>query len=319
MVALVEDVNAVLRCRQDGTATEAQVREHEIVVGDDDVRVLQAVAGPVEGTVRDVRATAARALALVSGYGEPVGVVDGYGPAVAIPVPVSARERIEHGAILIEGVAAQGDLDLVGIQAQRVPPRLRRHEPIELAQAQIPAAAFGKHVIEVQARAFADIGKILVQQLLLQRHRCRGDDQPLAPGPGQHEGGNHVGDGFAGPRARLDDRDRRDTDVLRGRRGGLASAAADAASSRLPVFRPCLAGRRLPVGAASSRGWRPRRIDAGQRLRHLGDHLTLAPARCETARLDDGVVSLADGRFFRVRKCRHGVVASSRALRRAFA
>jgi hypothetical protein len=128
----VEHVNAVLRGGQDGAAPQGQVREGQVVVGDDDVRALQLVPGPEKAALADVRAAPAAALAVVGGDAVPDLLGNGLGPVVAVPVPLAAAQGIHHGGIHRQGLGGHRQADIVRVQGQQaVCPDLPTHDPAD--------------------------------------------------------------------------------------------------------------------------------------------------------------------------------------------
>ena len=62
---LVKNVKAILRWGQNSTAAQPEVREHEIVVSDNDVGLLKSLPGAKEATPRDMRAPPTKALTVI--------------------------------------------------------------------------------------------------------------------------------------------------------------------------------------------------------------------------------------------------------------
>ena len=67
LMALIKDVEAILRGGQDDASTQPQIRKHQIVVGDDDVSLLQSFACAKKTALGNMGAAPARALALICG------------------------------------------------------------------------------------------------------------------------------------------------------------------------------------------------------------------------------------------------------------
>ena len=292
MMPFVEDVKAVLRSGQHHAAAEVQIGQHQIVVGDDNVGFLQTLARSIHAAIADIRAAPPGALTAVEGERQPVPLVDGLRPLVAVAVPIAAAERVEHGRIGVQGGALQGHGHCIGVQVE-IAPAGAGQMSIELAQAEIAAAPFGQREVEGEPGPAADIGKVLVHELFLEGDGRRGQHQALGARPGHHQRGDDIREGLARAGARLDKGD--------GRR---------CRAVRLTVRRIV----RLIV-----RNWPIVRADPREGPRHLGDHLPLPPARRQAPGLEHGVVGAADRLFIRVIERAHGASLTSCALRSALA
>ena len=65
LMALIKDIEAIFGRGQDDAATQPQIRKHQIVVGDDDVSLLQSFACTKKTALGNMRAAPARTLALI--------------------------------------------------------------------------------------------------------------------------------------------------------------------------------------------------------------------------------------------------------------
>ena len=205
VVAFVEHIEGVAGIGQDGAAAQGQVGQHQVMVGDDDVDLGHAFARLVESTLLEIRAMAIGALAVVGGDARPLDVLDGFRPAVAIAVPAIAGQALDHLAEQLVGRLVHIDLEaILGEQLGRGVLRLALlQQHVQLGQAQIAPPPLGQGKAEGQAAVAQDVRQILVHDLLLQRHRRRGDHQALAGRLGRGNGRQGIGHGLAGPGARL--------------------------------------------------------------------------------------------------------------------
>ncbi|MCY1513627.1 hypothetical protein D9M68_481360 [compost metagenome] len=256
VMALVEHVEGVARVGQHRAAAEGQVGEHHVVVGDDHVDLGHAFARLVEGALLEVRAMAVGALAVVGGQARPVGVLQGFRPAVAVAVPAVAGELLDHlGEQLLALLVDVDAKPLVGEQLGGGALRLAfLQQAVELGQAQVAAAALGQGEAEIQAAVAHQVGQVLVDDLLLQGHGGGGDHQAFACRLG---GGNRrqaVGHGLAG-----------------------AGTGLDGHHRRLAVAMPLVVA-----------------LDGAEHLGDFGDHQALAIARLEALGFEEARIGALD-------------------------
>ena len=276
VMALIKYIDAVLRRRQDGAAAEGEIRQGQIVVGNDDIGALQLVAGPEKTALADVGTAPTAALAVVGGDAVPDLLGDRLRPVVPIAIPLAATQGIDHRRVHRQCLGGHRLADLIGIQRQQVAGALAlalAEHPVELGQADIAASPLGQHKTEIQPGVTANIRQVLVDELLLQGDGGRGHHQPLVERPGDGNGRHRVGDGFAGAGAGLDH-------AHCGHFGGRFSRCRN----------------------------------AGESIGDLGNHLALAPAWGELLALDDGAVGLANGALELFAQQGAGVSARSASL-----
>lgn len=200
VMALVEHVESLARIGQDGAAAQGQVSQDQVVVGDDHIDLGHPFARLVEGALLEVRAMSVGALAVIGGELRPMRVVDRLRPAVAVAVPAVAGQAFDH---LVEQLAAGlVDVDVetvIGEQLRRRALRLAfLQQHVELGQAQVAPAALGQGEAEGQPAVAQQVGKILVDDLLLQGDGRGGYHQALATGLGAGDRRQAVGHGLAG-------------------------------------------------------------------------------------------------------------------------
>ncbi len=142
---------------------------------------------------------------MVGGDARPLHVFDGFRPTVAVTVPAIAGQALDHLAEQFVGRLVHIDLEAVlgeqlggGVLCLAF---LQQH--VQLGQAEIAPAPLGQGETEGQPAVAQDVRQVLVHDLLLQRHRRRGDHQTLAGSLGRGDGGQGIGHGLAGTRARL--------------------------------------------------------------------------------------------------------------------
>ena len=204
VMALIEDINAVLRGRQNGAATQGQVRQGQVVVGDDDIGVLQGVAGLEETALADIGTAPAAALAVIGGDAEPGFLGDSVGPVVAVAIPLAPAQGVDHGVVNRQGVGAAGRAHVIGVQGQQAVAALPQHT-VQLRQADIAAPTLGQRETEIQPAVATDIGQVLVDELFLQGDGGGGHHQALVHCPGDGYRRHRVGNRLAGAGAGLDD------------------------------------------------------------------------------------------------------------------
>ena len=171
------------------------------MIGDDDVGALYRLPGLEVGAIAKEGAAAARATAMIGGHGGPAVVVDGFPVALPIPIPPAPFQGRLHGLIEGPGSQARGWAEEVAGERRAV----FREDAIKPCQTSIAAPALGQGVGKLQPRGPLQIGQVPFHQLILQGDGGRGDHQGQAPGLGQGNGREPVGEGFPRPRAGLGD------------------------------------------------------------------------------------------------------------------
>ena len=256
VVAFVEHVDGVARVGQHRAAPQRQVRQHHVVVGDDHIDLGHAFTRLVEGALLEIRAMPTGTLAVIGGQPRPVRVGQLFRPGIAIAVPAIAGEFFDHAAE--QFLTALVDIEAKALLFEELRGGALRltflQQRVELGQAQIAPPPLCQGEAEVEPAVAHQVGQILVDDLLLQRHCRRGDHQALAGRLGRGNRGQAIGHGFTRTGTRLH-RDHR----------GLAVAAA------------------FVVG-----------LDRAQDLGHFGNHQPLPIARLEALGLEETRVGALD-------------------------
>ena len=99
VVRLVDHEDRVLRIRQDDAAAEGEVRQHQVMVRDDHVRVVRRAPGPEERALLEELATVPRTAAMVRRDGAPGVLGHARFPGVELPVPRPRPEAVGHLAV----------------------------------------------------------------------------------------------------------------------------------------------------------------------------------------------------------------------------
>jgi hypothetical protein len=187
------------------------------VVHHDHLRAHELLALFEITAVRERRAVFARARGRLGRHGRPEFRLGRRIERVAVAVPAAARERLrQRGVELLArlGLAARlrgacGGL-LVGeevvLRHTRSPHR--RREPVELELAHVAPAPLGERKFEGLRQARGQRRQILVHELLLQRHRGRGDQHARVARQRQRHRRRAIRERLAHARARLDHGDR---------------------------------------------------------------------------------------------------------------
>ena len=182
VMRLIEYIEAVTRVGQNRAATQGQIRQHQVVIGDDDIDLLHALAGLVEHALLKVAAAAVAALDMVGGQPRPVLILQRLGPGVALTVPFVATERLDHASVEFEsGLIHVNAEAVIGKDLLLISHRLVfAQQVVELGQADIAAAPLGQREAELETGVAQNIRQILENDLLLQRHGRSRNDQRLA-------------------------------------------------------------------------------------------------------------------------------------------
>ena len=202
MVGFVEDINRVLRRRQNRAATEGEIRQHQIVVGDYAIQLVEGIPRLEKCALADKAAAPPRALAVVRGHPGPGALRQFLRPVIAIPVPAAFCQLLHHG--VVEGFVLGRDPGTGVVVEKHQLFVAVRENPVELAEAQIATAPFDEAVIEIEAAVLFDVRQILKNDLLLQGNGCGGYHHLFAKSLGRRQSGEQIGDGFASAGARLD-------------------------------------------------------------------------------------------------------------------
>ncbi|RMV82932.1 hypothetical protein ALP03_05887 [Pseudomonas amygdali pv. tabaci] len=211
VMAFVEHVQRVTRVRQHGAAAKREVRQHHVMVGDNHVNLAHAFARLIESALLKVRAMPVSALAVIGGQPRPVLIGEFLRPAVAITVPLIARQLLQHaGKQLLTGFI---DLDLEAFFLEKLRSRVGRvallQQRVEFRQAHVTAAALGQSEGKIQTAVAHQVRQVLIDDLLLQGDGRGGDHQPLACRLGSGNRGDGIGHGLTGTRPGLDGHYRR--------------------------------------------------------------------------------------------------------------
>src|SRR5262245_41472827 len=174
------------------------------MVDDDDVRGERLAACLHHEAPREMAATAAEAVLAGRGRERPRRGVLRHGGELALVAGLrlrgEPRDRLE-----IRGVRARGEAAVVKV-------------PLEVMVADVVRPALEQRCGHRQAERRADRGKVAVKQLILKGLGPRRDDHF----PADEQRGYEVGDGLAGPSARLGEQDPSAAHRLRRAHGELA-------------------------------------------------------------------------------------------------
>src|SRR5699024_5791605 len=94
MVAFIKDIDAVTGWGQYHTASQREVRQHQIVVRHNDICGFEITTRAKKGTSAKMTATAVSALTMIDGQPPPVIVIDSPRPAFAVSLPVATAVGI---------------------------------------------------------------------------------------------------------------------------------------------------------------------------------------------------------------------------------
>ena len=142
------------------------------MIGNDHVGLVQPFSGAKKTALGNMRASPARALALIRGNESADARRQLLGPGIQISVPAPVTQGLNH---FLENRASQlltRAQKLVGIERDQRISALIRQLMIQLEQTDIAASTLGQHSIKGQAAVPHNIRQVAEQQLLLQRH-CR--------------------------------------------------------------------------------------------------------------------------------------------------
>jgi len=207
VVALIEHIDTVFRSRENSATTKSEVRQNQIVIGDDNVGALQFVTGAVKRTLAYVRAPPSTALAVISCHTEPDILCDIIGPVIPVAIPLSPTYSVQHRRIYRQRIRRLGCLHLIRVKGQcrGIP----SHGAIQLAKANISTSALGQSEAEFQAAMSLYIRQVLVYKLLLQGNCGGRHHQAFAQHLRHRNAGNSIGDCLTRPCSRLDNANRR--------------------------------------------------------------------------------------------------------------
>src|SRR5690554_2779489 len=164
MVTFIKDIDAVTGRGQYHTASQREVRQHQIVVGHNDICRFEITAGAEKGTSAKMATTAVSALTMIDGQPPPVVVIDSPRPAFAISLPVATAVGI--GQLLYQRLEMASS---VLVQALLKP-----------CQADIAPAPLGQCITEIEPAMRFEGRQILQQHLFLQGDGGRSNYQSLA-------------------------------------------------------------------------------------------------------------------------------------------
>ncbi|RMP53042.1 hypothetical protein ALQ20_05432 [Pseudomonas syringae pv. atrofaciens] len=206
VMPLVEYIQGVTRVRQHRTAAQCQVGQHHVMVGDDHIDLAHTFTRLIEGALLKVGAVPVGALAVIGGQTRPVLIGEFLRPAVAIAVPLVARQLLQHaGEKLLTGLI---DFDLEAFFFEQLRGRVGRvtflQQCVKLGQAHVTPAPLGQGEGKIQTAVAHQVRQVLVDDLLLQGDGRGSDHQPLACRLGGGNRGDGVGYGLAGTRTGFD-------------------------------------------------------------------------------------------------------------------
>src|SRR5690606_14984508 len=104
-VGFVKDVDGVVRRRKNGAAAEGEIRQHQIVIGNNAVDAVDLLAGFEKTATADKGTAPAAALAVIAGKRPPFLFAQRLRPVVPVTVPFPTGQAIHHG--LVEGATVR--------------------------------------------------------------------------------------------------------------------------------------------------------------------------------------------------------------------
>ncbi len=96
MMAFIENIKRVFGIGQDRTAAEREISEHQIVIGDNDIDLIEIVARFKKTALTHMRAAPTGALRVIGRNPRPQVFRHRLRPQIAIAIPCTAAELIEH-------------------------------------------------------------------------------------------------------------------------------------------------------------------------------------------------------------------------------
>ena len=116
VVTFIENKDAVGRVWQNRTTPKGKIRQHKVVVSNDNIRIFQLSTRAEKGAGTKMPATATGALAMIHRQLTPVAVFDRHRPGIAIAFPLAFTVGLRHIGGQYVKVAA---ISLKGLLEQR--------------------------------------------------------------------------------------------------------------------------------------------------------------------------------------------------------
>ena len=165
VVTFVEHVNGLFLRGKNNTASQRQVRQYDVMIGDNHIHRIQQSASEEERTTVIVWATLFRALTANGINPAPHRLTDLIRIGITLSRPVTTSKGLADILHIIADVA-------IGIH-------FAFHMNVAAHLAEVPATALRHRIGEAQARSRLNFWQILGDDLFLKRNSCRGDDQRL--------------------------------------------------------------------------------------------------------------------------------------------
>ena len=115
VVTFIKNKDAVGRVWQNRTTPKGKIRQHKVVVSNDNIRIFQLSTRAEKGAGTEMPATATGALAMIHRQLTPVCIFNRYRPGIAVALPVALAigfghiggQDVEVAAISLKGLLEQ--------------------------------------------------------------------------------------------------------------------------------------------------------------------------------------------------------------------
>ena len=159
-MGLVEDEDGFRGIRQHDAAADAQIGQHQVVVGDHDVGVGDIGTGAEHRALVVVPAASAVTPGPVVGDGRPSLRGHTVRPIVEVAVPGSGVERLLEPSVDIQVFGLRGAEQAVALRIVGKP-------IVEALQADVPTTPLGNREAEVEVRMGLEVGQVPQRHLFL--------------------------------------------------------------------------------------------------------------------------------------------------------
>ena len=96
MMRLVKNINAIRHRRQNNPTAKRQIRQHQIMIGHQNLRLIQSPPRPEKRTPLDMRTSRGGALIPVASQRSPIDLRNSRIPTIAVAVPIARTKRRRH-------------------------------------------------------------------------------------------------------------------------------------------------------------------------------------------------------------------------------
>ena len=199
MVRLVDNDNALLGLRQYDAPAKAEIREQQVLVGDNHPHAVELVARLEKRALQEELAAVVGAAAMIGRHLPPGRFIDALRPAVQLAVPTLGVERIEHFPVYL---GMSRITPLFGINTRNVGGPMQAF--VEALEAGIASPSLGKRKVEVETGVFSQVRQVAHDDLLLQRDGCACDNYRFLKCSGDRYGCQAIGRRLARARTRFD-------------------------------------------------------------------------------------------------------------------